>query len=202
GIYAQFTRTDGQKGFLNIIDPTTYVNTDFGVFVRNGAEELQKLNMMKQQVQPLIQNGANPKAITGLIESNNFVAIHEIMDELDQRMQSNIEQDRQMQLELQASKERMIDKQLEQKYYSDELASATDIQVALIEQGTEVANKMAQMEQSGQTSSDEYGMARVELEKNAVELMKNATKLKEIASKERIAIDNNKTKLKNKVVGE
>src|SRR5690606_13543494 len=88
GIYAQFTRTDGQKGFLNIIDPTTYVNTDFGVFVRNGAEELQKLNMMKQQVQPLIQNGANPKAITGLIESNNFVAIHEIMDELDQRMQS------------------------------------------------------------------------------------------------------------------
>lgn len=34
GIYAQYMRPDGMKAILNILDPSTYVNSDLGVFVK------------------------------------------------------------------------------------------------------------------------------------------------------------------------
>jgi hypothetical protein len=202
GISSQFIKTNGQKGFLNIIDPSTYCNADLGVFVRNGAQELEKLNMMKAQVQPFVQNGASGKAITGLIESNNFADIHKIMDEMDAKLEARFQQEQETQKEIQASMERVADKQLEQKYYSDELASYTDIQVALIDEGIAVADRLNKLTSTTDVDSNEVQAARNELEKNAIELMKNSTKLKEIAAKERMNKDNNKTKLQNKVVGE
>ncbi len=202
GISAQFIRTNGQKAFLNIIDPSKYCNADFGVFVRNGAAELEKLNTMKAQVQPFVQNGASGKSIVGLLEANNFADLHKVMDDMDATLEARFQQEQAAQQEMQASQERIADKELEYKYYSDELASATDLQVALISEGIAISEKLQGLTETPGGDIEAIQSSRNELEKNAIELMKNATKIKEISSKERMNKEDNKTALKNKVVGQ
>jgi hypothetical protein len=202
GMIAQYVKTNGQRAFLNIADPTSYVNSDFGVFVRNGAAELQKLNVMKQQVQPFVQNGAGGKAISGLLQADNFADIDQIMDEMDAKLAMQQEQDRQVQLQIQQSNADIANKELQYKYDSDELASYTDIQVALIKEGMQLASDLNTLQSGANPDVSLVEEHRNNLEENALKLMENATKLKEIASRERIAKDNNKTKLKNKTSGE
>jgi hypothetical protein len=119
-------------------------------------------------------------------------------------MEARRQQELQVQQEIQASKERTESKALEFEYYSKDLASKTDIQVALIQTGMGIADEMRKMSENGTSNTDKetYGKLQVELERNGIELIKNATALKKISSDEKIARDKNKTMLANKVSGE
>lgn len=200
GAQEHFVRLDGTKAFLNIHDPDSFTWPDYGIFVKNGSRELQKLEMLRAQTQAFVQNSVMPGAIAKVIESDNYSELHKIMDEVDAKMEQRYQQDNQLKLQLQASEEKVASDLLEFKYYDTELKSSTDIQVALIEQGMQIAQEMGRAQASGNT--DAYKLQQDSLEKNATALLQNSTKLREIASKERIAKDNNKTMLKNKVVGE
>jgi hypothetical protein len=204
GFQSHFTKQDGTRAFLNIHDPDSYVNADLGVFVRNGTKELNKLELLRQQVTAFAQNGADPGMIRAIIEAENFSKLHKIMDEIDAKMEARRQQELQVQQEIQASKERTESKALEFEYYSKDLASKTDIQVALIQTGMGIADEMRKMSENGTSNTDKetYGKLQVELERNGIELIKNATALKKISSDEKIARDKNKTMLANKVSGE
>lgn len=202
GIYAQFVRTDGQKAMLNIQDPSSYCATDFGVFVRNGSQELQNLNIMKAQVQPFIQNGGSASGVAKLLEANNFSAIHKITEEMDAQLEARAQQEQQMQKEQMASAERIQQGMMDFKYYDAQLKSATELQVALIEEGMQISDKLAALTSGGTASGEEFGQLQMSLEKNTIELMKNATNIKKIAADERMNKEDNKTALKNKTAGE
>lgn len=204
GIQAYYIKQDGTKAFLDLHDPDSFINSDLAVFVRNGARELQKLEILRNQVSAFAQNGATPKMISGIVEAENFAKLHGIMDEIEATMEARRQQELQIQNDIQASKERIAAQDLEFKYYDKDLKSYTDIQVALIGEGIQIADDMRKMEESGKATVDKeaFGQLRVSLEKNAIELMKNATKLKEIASKEKMNKLDNQTALKNKTTGE
>lgn len=200
GVQAHFVRLDGTKAFLNLHDPKTFAWADFGIFVKNGARELQKLEMLRSQVQAFAQNGVGPGIVSKVIEGDNFAELHKVLDEVDAQMEARFQQEQQTQMQIQASKERMEQRKEQFEYYDADLKSTTDIQVALIEAGMQIAGDMQKAEASG--DKDSYTVQQDNLEKNAVSLLQNATKLKDIASKERIAKNHDKTMLKNKVVGE
>lgn len=200
GVQAHFTRLDGTRAFLNIHDPSTYVNSDFGIFVKNGSTELNKLEFLKAQIQPLVQNGLGGRGVSGLIDSNNFAEVHKIMDEMDAKAEQRFQQEQATQQSIQASKERIAKEASDFDYYDANLKSTTDIQVALIQEGMNIADSLRKAEESG--NKDQVAVEQSNLEKNAIALIQNATKLKEIASKERIAKHKDETSLKNKVSGE
>ncbi|MFN7465329.1 MAG: hypothetical protein ACK53T_02325 [Planctomycetota bacterium] len=202
GIYAQYMRPDGAKAILDLLNPSTYVNTDFGVFVRNGGEELEKLNLMKEQIHPLVQNGGDAKSIAKLIDSNNFAAIHEIMDEMDVKLEQRQARQDQLQKYMTDMEAKTKQDQLDFQYYDADLKALTDTQVALIQQGMKIAENLSSLEADPNADKEKIDMTKIELEKNAIEMMKNATKLREIASKERMNKLDNETKLKNKTSGE
>lgn len=204
GIQAYFIKQDGSKGFLNLHDPDSFINSDLAVFVKNGARELQKLEILRQQVGAFAQNGATPKMVSAIVEGDNFAKLHQTMDEIEATMEARRQQELQVTQEIQASKERMSDKDLEHKYYSDDIKSYTEIQVALIGEGIQIADDMRKMESNGKASADTeaFGQLRMSLEKNVIDMMKNATKIKEISSKERMNKLDNETAIKNKVAGE
>jgi hypothetical protein len=204
GIQSYYIKPDGTKGFLNLHDPTAFINSDLNIFIKNGAKELNKLELLRNQVQAFAQNQVDPKMISAIIQGDNFAQLDKIMDEIDEKLEQRRQQELQMQQEVQASKERIADKTMEFNYYSQDLASYTDIQVALIKEGMDTADTMRKMEANGTATTDTeaFNNLRINLEKNAIEVMKNATKIKEITSKERIAKDKNATMLKNKVAGE
>jgi hypothetical protein len=213
GLQANFVRQDGTNAFLNLHDPTSFINTDLGVFVKNGRKELAKLELLRGNAQAFAQNQVDPKAISEIIEAENYGKIHQIMDGITMKMDAQRQQDIGLQQEQIASEERVANAQLEFQYYNADLVSATDVHVALIEEGMAQADSMRKLEASGQTSSPEYGALQANMDKNFLELTKNATKIKDIASKERMKgkeiaakermnKDNNRVALKNKVAGE
>lgn len=213
GIQAQFVRQDGTKAFLDLHDPESFLNTDMGIFVKNGRKELVKLDQLKQNAQAFAQNQVDPKAVSDIIESENYAKVHQVMDELSMKMDAQRAQDQALAQEQIAAQERIADKELQFKYDNAELVSATEIHVALIDAGLAQQQALMSMEAKGQVGSPEYGALKAEMDKGFLELTKNATKLKEIASKEklknkeiaskeRMNKDNNRVALKNKVAGE
>ncbi len=200
GIASHYTRMDGQKAFLNIHDPESYINSDLAVFVRNGSRELSKLQMAKAQATNFLQNNGSPRAVVKLIETDNFASIHKAMDEAEATVQANLDKDREVQTQVQASQERIKQAEMDYKYYDTDLQASVDVQVALIQQGASIIDGLKQAEDSG--NKELVASQKDMLEQNTLELIKNATKLKEISSKERIAKHKDETMLKNKVSGE
>ena len=203
GIQAHFIKQDGTRAFLNLHDPDSFINSDIALFVKNGGRENEKLEQLRAETHAFAQNQVDPKMIAGIIEAENFGKLHNIMDEIDARNEARRQQEMQSQQELQASKERIANQASEFDYYSTDLESYTNIQVALIKEGMQVADQMRQIE-GGKTdvTGELYNNLRGELEKNNIELLKNATKIKDINSRERMNTQNNKTKLANPVSGE
>jgi hypothetical protein len=202
GKQAYFTRQDGTVAFLNLHDPTSFSYTDLGVFVKNGSRELQKLEILRNQITPFAQNQVDPKMIAAIIEAENFAKLHDIVDEIDMKLEQRRLQELQVKQQANEIKESTKDKELAFKYYAADLDSYTDLQVALINEGIQISDQMRQLEGSGKSNTEQYSQLRGDQERNAIELLKNATKLKEIASKERMNVRDNETALKNKVVGE
>lgn len=202
GIQAHFIRPDGTKAFLNIHDPRSFQWSDVGVFVKNGAKEVQKLEMFKAQVQAFAQNQVAPSTITKIIQAGNFSQIHEIMDQLETQQEARMNAAQQQELQIQQSQERVSQAELDYKYYDTDVTAATDLQVALIQEGIAITQTMQKLESNGQSNSPEYTGQREALDKNYIELLKNSTELKKIASQERMNKDNNKTKLANPTSGE
>ena len=81
GLQANFTRQDGTRAFLDLHDPTTFLNTEMSIFVKNGRKELAKLELLRNQAQAFAQNQVDPKAVSDLIEAENYGEIHQIMDQ-------------------------------------------------------------------------------------------------------------------------
>lgn len=204
GIQAYYIKQDGTKGFLNLHDPSSFVNSDLAVFVRNGSKELQNLELLRNQVTAFAQNQVDPKMISSIIQGGNFAQLHKIMDEIDMKLEARRQQELQATQDIQASKERIADKQLEFQYYDKELRSYTDIQVALIKEGMQMADDMRKMSENGTATTDTeaFGNLRLGLETNMLKLMDNSIKLKKIISDEKMNKEDNATMLKNKTSGE
>lgn len=213
GLQANFVKQDGTRAFLDLHNPETFLNTDLGVFVKNGRRELAKMELLRSQMMPFAQNAVDPKAISELIEAENYGEIHKIMDALQMKMDAQKAQDQQIQQQQIESQNAIAAEEMQFKRDDSELKSATDIQVALIEAGMQQAKDLMAMEAKGETSTQAYADTRADMEKGFIELTKNATKIrelvskekmknKEIESKERMNKDNNRVALKNKVVGE
>jgi len=203
GLQAHFIKQDGTKAFLDLHDPETFLWLEMGVFVKNGAKELNKLEVLRNSVlQAFAQNGVDPKMLAALVESENFAKIHEIMDQQAEINEARAQQAQALQANETAAKERMAQGVEEFKYYDADLKSTTDIQVALIGAGIAATQQMQQLEAAGKQDTPEYGAARESFEKGSLELLKNATKLKEIEAKIKMNKLDNETALKNKVVGQ
>lgn len=202
GIEEAYIKPDGTQGYLSINDPATYQETNFGIFVKNGSKELQKLETLRAQMQAFAQNQVDPKSVAKLIEAENFSEIHKIMDELSDKMDAIRERELKSQEAVQQSVEKVSNQELEFEYYKVDKEADTDIQVELIKKNLELINMLTTPETAKNISSDMMVERKGELEANMLELLKLANERKAIESKERMNKDNNRTKLLNKVSGE
>lgn len=81
---SKFLNINGVKGMYNgnmydkeliNIDPVAYCNADFGILLSRSTQEQDKVNTMKQMLQALVQNGANPSVLAEIIEAGNMAQI-------------------------------------------------------------------------------------------------------------------------------
>lgn len=120
---------------------------------------------MKAQIQPLVQNGGDAKSIAALVDSNNFSAVHEIMDEMDMKLQQRSQREQEMQKYIEELRNKTIQDQLDFDYYKADLDNATDLQIALIQEGMKTAETLSSLEADPNADKEKIDMTKLELEK-------------------------------------
>lgn len=206
---------DDLRSSILQIDPSQYVETDYGVDISRSARDLQNLEMVRQQVQSFAQNGSTPSTIIDVVQAQSLSKLRSILKEAER---ASIEANQKAQMAEQEHEERLemirgqfaelqgyiTERQIHVKYDREE-------DLEMLKQSGIDQNPEAIIDPSAaqKVSLDDQNKKREISLKERSEAVKARQKDRELDLKEheltvreRIADKANATAIKNKVVGE
>jgi len=168
----QYVFSDGARSFLDVAEDFLY--SDFDIFVSDSTKENQNIELMKQLLQPAMQNGATLLDAAAILTADNMgilkEKLKEIQDNHDQivQQQSQMEQ-QQKQMDMQVAQETNKIREEDSIRKSD-----TAIQVALIAAGANTQTEDRQPELDA--INDQYmEQQKVDLQKRKVDAEQQKT---------------------------
>jgi hypothetical protein len=168
----QYVFSDGARSFLDVAEDFLY--SDFDIFVSDSTKENQNIELMKQLLQPAMQNGATLLDAAAILTADNMgilkEKLKEIQDNHDQivQQQSQMEQ-QQKQMDMQVTQETNKIREEDSIRKSD-----TAIQVALIAAGANTQTEDRQPELDA--INDQYmEQQKVDLQKRKVDAEQQKT---------------------------
>ncbi len=135
GKKASYISSDGKIKYLDI-NPEAYQNIDFGVFVKNGGQEAEKLREFKQSAFAFAQNQMKPSLVAKVVDTDNLAKLVLELEKAEQALEQL--QSQQSQAEQQAQQQQMMseakqaDDELNFKYYKTDSDNLTKREIALI----------------------------------------------------------------------
>lgn len=84
------------------IDPIPYCNADLGVFVSRSPEENEKIQVMKQILMPLVQNGLPASMVAEIVEAGNMSEIRAKLKKMEEIQARQAESGQQAEAEMEA----------------------------------------------------------------------------------------------------
>ncbi len=237
--FSRFINIDGVRGIYNAddfdlellsIDPNTYASAELGLFVKHSAEEQQTLQLYKQQVQAMIQNGVKQSTILEIQNANNVAELMGKLKRLEEiemeQAQANAENEHERAMEIEMVQERF--KRLESLLKREEINEEWDRrdQNEMIKgeytlfgfggdgdnndngipDAAEISKRIISQQQLLSSERQTQQKNAIDLRKHQDEMALEWKKLEETRklreSKERIENKKAKVALKNKVSGE
>lgn len=137
GKKTSYVMHDGTEQYLDI-DPDTFTHAEFGVFVRDSADELDKLNQLRALGQSMVQSGTPMSIIAEIIDSDSFAEIKDKIQEAERMMAELEEQAQKMEQELQEAE--AAEKEIEREFIASENEKdrQNKIELELIKQQSKV----------------------------------------------------------------
>lgn len=230
---SKFLNIEGVKGIYNgssydheliNIDPVAYCNADMGILLSRSPQEQDKVNLLKQMLQPMIQNGMSYSMVAEVIEANNMAEIKSKLQKLEDIQARQAQQNQQAEAEAEEHADKRLagieamkndlKLQLQEHEYQwkeriELLKGEMDMNsAALISRDETVADVpdvesifdryMRTLELTQDTRVKTMEMAQ----KDRMQMRELSQRRQEMMSKERIENKKAKVALKNKVVGE
>lgn len=205
---------DMRTAVLNI-EPEQYIETDYGVYISRSAQDVQNLEMVRQQVQAFAQNGATPSTIVDVIQARSLSRLRDILREAERK---SMEAQQAAAIQEQQHEERMemiresfaeLESYLKERQIHVQYDREEDLE--LLKQSGVDQNPSAVIDPSAaqkvalddQNKKREIGLKeRTEAVKARQKDRELDLKEHELTVRERIADKANATALKNKVAGE
>ena len=103
GFSALYQGDDMRNAILSI-DPTQYIESDYGVYISRSARDIQNLEMVRQQVQAFAQNGVSPSTIIDVVQAQSLSKLRSILKEAEAK---SMEAQKNVQLSEQEAQERL-----------------------------------------------------------------------------------------------
>jgi hypothetical protein len=158
----QYVFSDGARSFLDIAEDFLY--SDFDVFVSDSTQENRNIELMKQLLQPAMQNGATLLDAAAILTADNMAILKEKLKEIQDKHDQLVQQQAQMEMQ-----QKQLDNQVKQETNKireeDSIRKAdTMIQVALIGAGASSGTEDRQPEMDA--INDQY------LEEQKIDLQK------------------------------
>ena len=147
GKQGMYVMPDGTVEYLSV-DPLSYMESNYGIFVTNSGKEQEKIQNLKQLAQSFAQNGLPASAIAEMFDAESFPQLKDKLEKAEkytqelQQAQAQAEQEaaqqaQQMQVQMEQAK-------LENENTNNELDRKNSIDIAMIQQqGTMAAQDTA-----------------------------------------------------------
>jgi len=204
---SKFAWLEGKKtAYVNSDKKTVYMNVqgqqhqeaEYGIFVGNTSEEKEKKDIIKSNVQSFIQNGMSPDVVIKLLTSDNLEEMNDLLEIHMMKMEQQQQAAQQAQMESEQAA-----KAFEEKKHDDEIG----LGYAKLESEQSVSYLELEMkfrESAASANATTEDASKYIAEANKLQIAREKLQIdrEKIASNERIAKDNNQTKLKNPVSGE
>lgn len=134
GKKSMFVNSDRAKVLLDI-DPEMFCYSDYLIRVSNSGKDLEDLELAKGQAQAMAQNMQGKMTpVLKVLRSNNISQLILEMDKIeadfDAQQQAMAQQEQETNLAIQKSKEAVVDKELDWKYYDTDRKAATSLMTA------------------------------------------------------------------------
>lgn len=176
-----FSNSDGELDQLSL-EGSEWSEVPHTVFIKGTKEEQRKLEALRQQVQPLAQNGYGPTALGDIIGSNNYEDLMRRLDYHEEKLKKETQQTQQNALasDQEIAKQTTETKQaeLEFKYYDGDKDRESAERIAAMNiKGTLLSTMMGGEEGSG------YDEAIAAVKQADVELANLNVKREEIQAK-------------------
>ncbi len=86
GKKGMYIGSDGLPAFYELqpADVSNFLESEYGIFVRNKDVEKQKLEQLRALAQPFAQNGTMPSIIAQIIDAENFTRVKELLEKGEQ----------------------------------------------------------------------------------------------------------------------
>jgi hypothetical protein len=208
-------RYTGNKQVLDITNPEKFTSGTYGIFVKSGIKEVNKLRELKANAQAFAQNVQDPSIVARIINSDNYSEILEYMESMSNQMMERADRASQAEQQLAEAELQAKQQQLEFNYYKVDADNLTKERVAIISaiqsdldaiapvvnnpdglrEGTEL---LSMFEERQKSIADNFFKLK-DIELKEAELRE---KEKQRMSNEKINREKNAVALKNKVVGE
>lgn len=221
--FSKFVNVEGVKSIYNNedfdsqlldIDPNTYAYAELGILMTRSTEELATLNQLKQQVEPMIQQGAKPSTILEIIQANNVAELKMRLKTIEDMQAAMEQQQAQSEQEAQAAADErkkdfanfeasldavQLDHEWDRRDQNTMIKGEYDVRKMgdiSLEEDQGITDAVLENEKLFQKANHERSkLAQQERDSQrqlAIEKMKDNTKRHEIASKEHIAAEKNK----------
>lgn len=206
---------DDMRNVILDLDPGSYAESEFGVYVSKSPRDLQNLELVRQQVQAFAQNGMAPSTLVDVVRARSLSKLQQILKEKEQ--ESLEAQQKQQQAEHDAEERQLmiteqfkeLDGIIQERLIHTEYDRKEDIEMLKLS-GVDPNPDPIIDPSNAQKVDNDFEIKQQELHrkqradkaKDSIEKAKLALKEKEIKSREKIAALQARTALKNKTSGE
>jgi hypothetical protein len=203
GKQGMYVMPDGTVEYLSI-DPLSFMESNYGIYVTNSGKEQEKINNLKQLAQSFAQNGLPASAVAEMFDAESFPQLKDKLEQAEkytqelQQAQAQAEQEGQQQtMQIQAQ---MEESKLQNDNMNNELDRQNKIDIAKIQaQGTALAQETARIKINADASTKH---SDISVKEGELQEEIRSNKADETIKREKLRIDNVNSKtdlrIKNK----
>jgi hypothetical protein len=183
--YSQLAWVEGKKGMYVMPDGTreyleldeAFSNAEYGLFLSDAQEELEKISFMKQLGQAAMQNGVPMSVVAEIINSDNFSTILDKIKKAEAHMEELAQAQQEIEQQMKEEAMQLEAARLEQESVEKELDRQNKIEIELIKQQNQALPE-------DNSKQEELNMKKQELEERKVQIQERL-KSRELSEKER-----------------
>ncbi len=173
------------------VDGIEHMDSEYGVFVSDAAREQEKMEVLKNLVQPFVQNGAPMSTIIDMIESTSFVALKGKIEKAERAMEELQAAQAQAEQEVAAQAQQLEVNKLDRIDINSELDRQNKVDVAIISADAKLEDASVDIDGDGIGDSAEV-LAKERQHLREIEIKKSQLRLDEKLGTRKLNLDEKK----------
>ena len=203
GKKGMYVMSDGTKEMFDL-ESLSHMESEYGIFVSDSGQDQDKLDILKQLAQSMVQNGVPASTIVEMVDADNFSQIKEKIKQAEQSQQQLQQAQQQAEAEQQEQQRGLEREKVENENEQNEKDRETKIRIALIQAEAKMADNEYSANQSAQDADFKQRQSEIKSEEVSEKVRSNRAKEELIKEDQRLkssqTVADNAQKEKDRVV--